>query len=125
MCWPYQITRQVSYNTFELALPPRVRIHPRFNTLHLVPYNMGPQGVPDVVVTLEALPHEVLDGFNQSFLEDWQPHNALNDFEGAPPALLAHDYVPPVEAGSAYALRQLLLLVRYWTWRMRILHSLP
>ena len=60
---PYQITRQVSHNTFELSLPPGVRIHPRFNMLHLVPYHMGPQGVPDVVVTLETLPHEVLDGF--------------------------------------------------------------
>ena len=60
---------------------------------------MGPQGVPDVVVPLEVLPQEVLDGFNQPFLEDWQPPNALNDFEGAPPALLAHDYVPPVESG--------------------------
>ena len=39
---PYQITRQVSHNTFELSLPPGVRIHPRFNTLHLVPYHMRP-----------------------------------------------------------------------------------
>ena len=27
----------------------------------------------------------------------------MNDFQGAPPALLAHDYVPPVECSSAYA----------------------
>ena len=65
---------------------------------------MGPQGVPDVVVPLEALPQEVLDVFNQPSMEDGQPPNASNNFEGAPPpALLAHDYVPPVEAGSAYA----------------------
>ena len=33
---------------------------------------MGPQGAPDVVVPLEALPQEVLDGFNQPFIEDGQ-----------------------------------------------------
>ena len=35
-------------------------------------------------------------------MEDGQPPNAFNNFEGAPPAFLAHDYVPPVEAGLAY-----------------------
>ena len=29
---PYQITRQVSHNTFELTLPPGVRIHFLFTT---------------------------------------------------------------------------------------------
>ena len=85
---PYQITLQVSHNTFELSLPPGVRIHPRFNTLHLAPYHMGPQGVPDVVVPLEALPQEVLDGFNQPILEDGQPPNAFNHFESATPCAI-------------------------------------
>ena len=30
---------------------------------------MAPQGVSDVVVPLEALPQEVLDGFNQLLLD--------------------------------------------------------
>ena len=77
---PYQITRQVSHNTLELSLPPGVRIHPRFNTLHLVPYHMGPQGAPDVVVPLEALPQEVLYGFNLPCMEDGQPPHCFQQF---------------------------------------------
>ena len=76
----YKITRQVRHNTLELALPSGVRIHPLFNTLHIVPYHMGPQGVPDVVVPLKALPQEVLDSFHQPFLEDGQLSNAFNNY---------------------------------------------
>ena len=64
---------------------------------------MVPQGVPDVVVPLEALPQEVLDGFNQPFMEDGQPPTLSTILMVPPPAFLAHDCVPPVEAGSAYA----------------------
>ena len=40
---PHQITRQVSHNTSELALPPGMRIHSSFLTLHLVPSQNVPQ----------------------------------------------------------------------------------
>ena len=46
---------------------------------------MAPQGVSDVIVPLEALPQEVLDGFNQLFLDVGQPPHAFDNYEGAPP----------------------------------------
>ena len=64
---------------------------------------MVPQGVSDVIVPLEALPQKVLDCFNQPFLDVGQPHNAFDNYDGAPPAMLVYDCVPHVEAGSAYA----------------------
>ena len=69
----YQITRQVSHNTFELTLPPGARIHSLFTTPRLVHFYMAHQGVSDVIVPLEAFPQEVLDGFNQLFLDVGQP----------------------------------------------------
>ena len=39
----HQITHQVSHNTFELALPPGMRIHSFFLTLYLVPSQNVPQ----------------------------------------------------------------------------------
>ena len=80
---PYQITRQVSHNTFELTLPPGVRF--LSTTPRLVPFYMAPQGVSDVIVPLEALPQEVLDCFNQLFLDVGQPPHACDNYEGAPP----------------------------------------
>ena len=62
---------------------------------------MAPQGVSDDVVPLEALPQEVLDCFNQLFLDVGQPNHAFDNYEGAPPAILAYDCVPPFEAVSA------------------------
>ena len=64
---------------------------------------MAPQGVSDVIVPLEALPQEVLDCFNQLFLDVGQPPHAFDNYEGAPPAMLAYDCVPPFEAVSADA----------------------
>ena len=81
----YQITRQVSHNTFELTLPPGARIHSLFTTPRLVPSYMAPQGVSDVVVPLEALQQEVLNGFNQLYLDVGQPPLAFDNYEGAPP----------------------------------------
>ena len=46
---------------------------------------MAPQGVSDVVVPLEALPQEVLNGFNQLYLDVGQPPLAFDNYEGAPP----------------------------------------
>ena len=44
-----------------------------------------------------------MDGLNQPFLGEWQPPKDFNIFEGTPPAVMVHVYVPPVEDGSAYA----------------------
>ena len=95
----------VPFRTFttwiELTLPPGVRIYSFFTTPRLVPFYMAPQGVSDVIVPLEALPQEVLDCFNQPFLDVGQPPHAFENYEGATPAMLAYDCVPPVEAVSA------------------------
>ena len=91
----------MSHNTFELTLPPGVRFIS--TTPRLVPFYMAPQGVSDVIVSLEALPQKVLDCFNQLFLDVGQPPHAFDNYEGAPPAMLAYDCVPPFEAVSAEA----------------------
>ena len=46
---------------------------------------MAPQGVSDVIVSLEAIQHEVLDCFNKPFLDVGQPPNAFDNYEGAHP----------------------------------------
>ena len=79
----------VPFRTFttwiELTLPPGVRIHSLFTTPRLVPFYMAPQGVSDVLVHLEALSQEVLDGFNQLFLDVWQPPIHLTITRVPPP----------------------------------------
>ena len=69
----------------ELALPPGVRIHSVFTTPRLVPFYMAPQGVSDVIVPLDALPQEMLDCFNQAFIDVGQTPLAFDNYEGAPP----------------------------------------
>ena len=79
----------VPFRTFttwiELTLPPGVLIHSLFTTPRLVPFYMAPQGVSDVIVPLEALPQEVLDCFNQPFLDAGQPPHAFDNYYRAPP----------------------------------------
>ena len=67
----------MSHNTFELTLPPGVRF--LSTTPRLVSFYMAPQGVSDVIVPLEALSQEVLDGFNQLFLDVGQPPLAFDN----------------------------------------------
>ena len=69
---------------YAMAMSTHDCCHPRFNTLRVVPYHMWPQGVPDVVDPLEAIPQEVLEGFNQPFLD-----------VGQPPIHLTISWVPP------------------------------
>ena len=64
---------------------------------------MAPQGVSDVIVPLEALPHEVLDCFNQPFLDVGQPPMHLTITRVPPFEVGRYDCVPPVEAVSAHA----------------------
>ena len=67
---------------------------------------MAPQGVSDVIVPLEALPKEVLDGFNQLFLDVWQPPLHLTITSVPPPAMLAYDCVPLSKMFQLMPLRQ-------------------
>jgi len=112
----YQITRQVSHNTFELTLPPGARIHSLFTTPRLVPSYMAPQGVSDVIVPLEALSQEVLDGFNQLFLDVGQPPLAFDNYEGAPLRCWPMTVYPLSKLFQLMPLRQLLILTptEYW-----------
>ena len=54
-------------------------------TPRLVPFHMAPQGVSDVIVPLEALSEEVLDGFNRLFLDVGQPPMHLTITRVPPP----------------------------------------
>ena len=68
-----------------MALSPGLWIHSSFLTPHLVHYYITPQSVSDVTVPLEALPQEVLDCFNQPFLDVGQPPHAFDNYEGPTP----------------------------------------
>ena len=105
---PYQITRQVSHNTFELTLPPGVRF--LSTTPRLVPLYMAPQGVSDVVVPLEALPQEVLDCFNQLFLDVGQPPMHLTITRVPPLRCWPMTVYPLSKLFQLMPLKQLLIL---------------
>ena len=56
-----------------------------FYYTRMVPSYMAPQGVSDVIVPLYALQQEMLDCFNQAFIDVGQPPLAFDNYEGAHP----------------------------------------